>query len=35
VKKRLLISALVIAVLAALAWGGMRVIQLTGSRRSQ
>jgi multidrug efflux pump subunit AcrA (membrane-fusion protein) len=29
VKKRLLISALVIAVLAALAWGGMRVIQLT------
>jgi len=28
-KKRLLISALVIAVLAALAWGGMRVIQLT------
>ena len=28
-KKRLFISALVIAVLAALAWGGMRVIQLT------
>jgi multidrug efflux pump subunit AcrA (membrane-fusion protein) len=28
-KKRLLISAGVIAVLAALAWGGMRVIQLT------
>jgi hypothetical protein len=28
-RKRLLISALVIAVLAALAWGGMRVIQLT------
>lgn len=28
-KKRLLISALVIAVLAALAWGGMRVIQMT------
>jgi HlyD family secretion protein len=29
VKKRLIISALVIAVLAAMAWGGMRVIQLT------
>jgi multidrug efflux pump subunit AcrA (membrane-fusion protein) len=29
VKKRLIISALVILVLAALAWGGMRVIQLT------
>ena len=28
-KKRLMISALVVAVLAALAWGGMRVIQLT------
>jgi len=28
-KKRLLISTLVIAILAALAWGGMRVIQLT------
>jgi multidrug resistance efflux pump len=28
-KKRLIISVLVIAVLAALAWGGMRVIQLT------
>ena len=28
-KMRLLISALVIAVLAALAWGGMRIIQLT------
>ena len=28
-KKRLIISALVITVLAALAWGGMRVIQLT------
>jgi HlyD family secretion protein len=28
-KKRLLISAAVLAVLAALAWGGMRVIQLT------
>jgi len=31
VKKRLIISALVIAVLAALAWGGMRVVQLTAS----
>jgi len=29
VKKRLIISASVIAVLAAMAWGGMRVIQLT------
>jgi multidrug efflux pump subunit AcrA (membrane-fusion protein) len=28
-KKRLIISALVIAVLAALAWGGMRIVQLT------
>ena len=28
-KKRLIISAVVIVVLAALAWGGMRVIQLT------
>ena len=30
-KKRLIISAVVIAVLAALAWGGMRVVQLTAS----